>query len=1003
MKNNCTPVRAASLALALFIFLSRAALAQDPPSAISTPDPQYVAVGSTAYFTVTASGTSPFNFQWQRDGTNIANAGRYTEANVTAWTGATFDIANVNTGDSDTYYVVVTNLYGVATSGPVVLSVGYPPVSLNVDPASETVKLGGTAEFDAFIGGTPPFTFHWQLNGADIPADNRVSSTNESLIISPVEASDAGTYTITRISNVYGTLIAGGFNGYLTVLLPPSINTQPQDQSVAAGTNTTFSVSATSANGSITYQWYFNGTNIPWAQAASMTLTNVQATNTGGYYAILNNSGGAVTSAVAQLTVQTSAPWFVNPLPSQTVPIGANVVFDPTARGSAPLSFQWQLNGTNLPGATSATFNIANAQTNNSGPYLVIVTNNYGSATSAVATLIVQNPVQITGQPASQAALLGSNATFTVTATGTALNYQWYFNGAPLSDGSHITGSATATLNISNVQSTDAGGYLVFVSNLSTSATSFIASLTPQAVLAPSVRYVMLTSTNPQTPYLDWSTAATNIQDAIDAAVPGDSIVASNGLYNYGGRFVYGANATNRVVINKPVTVQSLNGPSVTTIAGPNTSPQVVHSGRCVYLTNGVFLTGFTMTGGGAASAGDLIHEKSGGGAWCEGPGAVISNCVITLGFAQSGYGGGAFGGTLINCTLTNNMASFGSGAASNILLNCTVLKNNGEGALGGVGTAQNDSGGGAYSSTLSNCVLAANFSVNGGGAFGGILFNCVLTNNTASTGGGGESNVLYNCILAHNVARGSGGGAYNSTLYNCTVVTNSAESTGGAGIAGGTATNCIIYYNGTGNNDVFNSKSIVYTCTPVLGTLPGCITNQPLFVNLAGGDYHLQSNSPCINSGKSAYVTVSTDLDGHPRIVGGAVDMGAYEFQSPVSVISYAWLQQYGLPTDGSVDYSNLDGTAFNVYQDYLAGLNPTNSASILQANIGVFSSGITILWPSVSTRNYYVQRSTNLVTQPFTTIQSFISGHTGTASYTDTSATNGGPYYYRVGVQQP
>src|ERR1700760_3749855 len=96
MKINCLLGKAAFLTLALFIFLSRAALAQDPPSAISTPGPQYVAVGSTAYFTVTASGTSPFNFQWQRDGTNIANAGRYTEANVTAWTGATFDIANVD-------------------------------------------------------------------------------------------------------------------------------------------------------------------------------------------------------------------------------------------------------------------------------------------------------------------------------------------------------------------------------------------------------------------------------------------------------------------------------------------------------------------------------------------------------------------------------------------------------------------------------------------------------------------------------------------------------------------------------------------------------------------------------------------------------------------------------------------------------------------------------------------------------------------------------------------
>ncbi len=637
--------------------------------------------------------------------------------------------------------------------------------------------------------------------------------------------------------------------------------------------------------------------------------------------------------------------------------------------------------------------------------YLVIVTNNYGSVTSAVATLVVENPPQIIGQPASQSVLLGSSATFTVIATGTALNYQWFFGGVPLADGGRISGSAAASLNIANVQTTDAGGYFVIVSNLSSTATSLIASLTPQSVLGPSARYVMLTSTNPQSPYLDWSTAATNIQDAVDAAVAGDSVVVSNGLYNYGGRLFYGTNTTNRVVINKPITVQSLNGPAVTIVAGANSNPQLPRVGRCVYLTNGAFLSGFTLTGGGAAGkivSGDLVREQSGGAAWCE-TGAVISNCVISSSYATYGYGGGVFGGTVINSFLGTNTGAAGSGAASNILINCTLRKNRGEGGLGGPGTAQTDCGGGAYDSTLSNCVLAANFALNGGGAFGGVLFNCVLTNNSASTGAGGESNILYNCLLAYNSARSTGGGAYNSILYDCTIVTNSAPSANGAGIAGGAATNCIIYYNSTGNNDVFNTKFIAYDCTPVLPALTGFITNAPLFVNLAGGDYHLQSNSPCINSGKSAYVTVSTDLDGHPRIVGSTVDMGAYEFQSPVSVISYAWLQQYGLPTDGSVDFANLDGTAFNVYQDYLAGLNPTNSASILQANLGVFSSGITILWPSVSTRNYYVQRSTNLVTQPFITIQSFIAGHTGTASYTDTSATNGGPYYYRVGVQQP
>jgi hypothetical protein len=84
-------------------------------------------------------------------------------------------------------------------------------------------------------------------------------------------------------------------------------------------------------------------------------------------------------------------------------------------------------------------------------------------------------------------------------------------------------------------------------------------------------------------------------------------------------------------------------------------------------------------------------------------------------------------------------------------------------------------------------------------------------------------------------------------------------------------------------------------------------------------------------------------------------------------------------------------------------AGLNPTNSASVLAMLTPTATNnanGITVSWQSVSGISYNLQRSTNLSTQPFSNIQNGIAGQTGTTSYTNTTATNNLPYFYRVGV---
>ena len=197
----------------------------------------------------------------------------------------------------------------------------------------------------------------------------------------------------------------------------PTIQTQPASQTVNVGSTAVLSISA-SGNPSPTYQWFKAGVPIPGATNPILTLNNVQTGDAAGYSATATNAIGSVTSSTATLSVAVS-PVITAAPQSQSLNAGANAVLSVTGSGAS--SYQWQLNGVNLAGATSATLALGNIGTNQAGIYTVVLTNSAGSVTSAPATVTVSYNARLTNLSARANAATGANflsAGFVVSGSG---------------------------------------------------------------------------------------------------------------------------------------------------------------------------------------------------------------------------------------------------------------------------------------------------------------------------------------------------------------------------------------------------------------------------------------------------------------------------------------------------------------------------------------------------------------------------------------------------------
>lgn len=412
-----------------------------------------------------------------------------------------------------------------------------------------------------------------------------------------------------------------------------------------------------------------------------------------------------------------------------------------------------------------------------------------------------------------------------------------------------------------------------------------------------------------------WAAAKRTVQAAVAGATTGDTVLVTNGVYAL----------TGPIDITNVIVLTSVNGPGVTILDGQQAGRCVVIDGIAATVSGFTLRNGRAINGGavycnggtlqncvltGSQAIGNDFNEGSGGGAYIAY--GTLSNCVVCGNSAQStnayqnAWGGGVYcyGGVMQGCVVSNNQctADYANGGGV-VLIGGTLRVSQ---VAGNSATALSyASGGGVYANILQ-------------GSLSAFIEACFVTNNSVTTtdtyaytaanaaGGGiyiGNGTTVRSTLLTGNTAHSvagftSGGGVWTSgsVLENCTVAYNSVTTQngnigGGGGVTWGYNDQCennIIQFNNAGNGpdnwevNQFSYPSFVNSAigsyVPPTNTL-NCISADPLFVNPAAGDFHLQTASPCRDTGTNeTWMTGAMDLDGNPRIAGDIVDMGAFE-----------------------------------------------------------------------------------------------------------------------------
>jgi len=455
------------------------------PSFYSQPAAATVCAGGSTSFSASATGSGVSTYQWLVN----AGSGFVALSDNDYYSGSATSTLTINRAvDSMNGFQYQCQTSGtcspLVTSNTASLAVNDAP-AISVQPNNTTVCSGNNVTFSVLATGTAP-TYQWMIN-------------TESGF-SPLE--DTGAYSGTSTGNLLITSATDAVNGYqyqcvisgpctpdvtsntvvVSVNDAPAIANNPVNITVCENTSANFTVAATGTN--LTYQWQVNSgsgfVDLTDGGFYSGSVTNTLAVSAvtsalSGYAYRCNISGTcapAISSTSAALGVNI-APSFTSQPSASTICSGGSTSYSVTAAGTG-LTYQWQVNtgggfaditdGGPYIGSGTSTLNIANAPSSMNGyTYICTLSGTCSSpaGSSIPATLIVNEQPAITLQPASTTICNGTNTNYTVSATGTALAYQWQVNTGSgfvnLADNGTYSGSATNTLNLTSAANTMSG------------------------------------------------------------------------------------------------------------------------------------------------------------------------------------------------------------------------------------------------------------------------------------------------------------------------------------------------------------------------------------------------------------------------------------------------------------------------------------------------------------------------------------------------------------------